>query len=350
MTKRVYLLIVGLCVFVGCGSDVVAPVGVDAEILADLNAEIKQGDYGEIHSLLVWQDGEMVAEYYYRGWDADELHYIYSVTKSFASTGIGIAVDEDLIDIEQPLFDFFADFEQALGTDGREAIVLEDVLTMTSGLEWDELSTRYGSPENDASQLVNSGNWIHYVLSREMVAEPGEQFAYSSGSSVLLSGVLEDTTENSAETYIAANLFTPLEITDYRWDGGSRQLTNTGWGLYLTPRDMLKLGQLYLQDGMWEGEQVVSADWVTASTKTQTDAGEDFEYGYQWWRYDDDHPVVAELAVNDLFFAWGFGGQFIFVVPHLDLIVVTTADNFDDSAQAFPMLPDYIFPALLFTE
>ena len=100
----------------------------------------------------------------------------------------------------------------------------------------------------------------------------------------------------------------------------------------------MRFGQLYLNEGVWEGEQIVPAGWVQTSGQTLADAGPEYDYGYQWWRFDDDNAIVTDLESNDLYFAWGFGGNFIFIVPHLDLVVVTTAENFENSSQFFPAL------------
>ena len=110
---------------------------------------------------------------------------------------------------------------------------------------------------------------------------------------------------------------------------------------------MLTFGRLYLQDGRWQEKQIVPEEWVGQSTQVQVHIDEEFDYGYQWWRFHDDSPIVESLAVNDLYFAWGYGGQFIFVIPHLQMVIVTTAGNFDESSQIFPALHDHIFLALI---
>jgi CubicO group peptidase (beta-lactamase class C family) len=225
----------------------------------------------------------------------------------------------------------------------KQAITLFHVLTMTSGFAWDEVSSDYGSRDNDVTKLGNSLDWMGYMLDRPMGNEPGQQFNYNSGNSMLLSGILMNETEQTAEEFTAEHLFEPLGITDWSWQSGPKNMTNTGWGLHLTPTDMVKIGRLYLQEGEWDGVQVVPADWVKASTEAQVTGGEEYEYGYQWWRFADGNPIVESLRKNDVFFAWGYGGQFIFVVPHQELVVVTTADNFDDATVIFQGIREFIF-------
>ncbi|KAA3665551.1 MAG: class C beta-lactamase-related serine hydrolase [Chloroflexi bacterium] len=185
---------------------------------------------------------------------------------------------------------------------------------------------------------------MKYILDRKMVAAPGTSFTYNSGATMLLGGILEKATGQSVEDYTAVTLFKPLKITKWQWDRTPKKHSNTGWGLHLRPLDMLKFGQLYLQQGNWQGKQIISQEWVTQSTQPSVYM-DNYNYAYQWWRFTDNNPIVSDLAQNDIYYAWGYGGNFIFIVPHLDLIVVTTAENFDNSAQFFPALVDHIFPA-----
>jgi CubicO group peptidase (beta-lactamase class C family) len=314
--------------------------------LPDFEAQIEAGTFGNIHSLLVWQGDEMIWESYYDSrYDAEGLHYIYSVTKSVTSAAIGIALEQEYIDsLDTRLLSFFPEIEEVENDSAeKQAVTLFHVLTMTTGFAWDEVSTAYGSRENDATKIANSLDWTAYVLDRPMVYEPGEEFVYSSGNSMLLSGILENATGQTAEDFTAEHLFEPLGITDWRWHSGPKGITNTGWGLNLTPRDMMKIGRLYLQEGEWESVQIVPADWVKASTKAQVTGRGEYAYGYQWWRFVDDNPLVESLRKNDVFFAWGYGGQFIIVVPHLELVVVTTAENFDDATIIFEGIREFIF-------
>lgn len=317
------------------------------ETLPAFEEEITAGTYGDVHSLLVWQGGEMVWESYYdTRFDAQRLHYLYSVTKSVTSAAIGIALEEGYIDsLDTRLLSFFPNLEDSLENDSpkKRAVTLFHVLTMTTGFAWDEVSTAYDSRDNDATKLSNSLDWPAYVINRPMAYEPGEHFNYSSGNSMLLSGILMKGTELTAEAFAAEHLFEPLNITEWRWESGPNNITNTGWGLYLTPADMVKFGRLYLQEGVWEGIQVVPSDWVEASTKAQVVGDEGFEYGFQWWRFEDGNPMIESLRRNDVFFAWGYGGQFIFVAPHQELVVVTTAANFDDDTRIFEGIRKYIF-------
>jgi len=317
-----------------------------AEQLALVDAKIAAGEYGNVNSLLVWHDGGLMLEAYYRGTDGSTMNQVYSVTKSITSAMIGKALQEGHItDVDEPVLPFFPEYEPVANLDGRkEMLTVEDLLTMRAGFAWDESSTIYGNDANDATRLAGSRDWTQYMLDREMAAEPGTTFTYNSGATLLLGGILAQTSGQTVEEYTVERLFEPLGITQWRWQETSTGQSNTGWGLYLRPIDMLKFGQLYLQQGRWQDAQIIPEAWVAQSTRPLVHVSDEFDYGYQWWRFADQNPVVADLAQNDLYFAWGFGGNFIFVIPHRNLIVVTTAENFEDGTRFFPALREYIFP------
>ncbi len=322
---------------------------LDPQKLSEMERRIEAGDYGNIHSLIIVRNDHMVMERYFRGYTREDLHYVYSVTKSVTSALVGIALEKKHIGgLEDKLLSFFPQYSQLENPDpDKEEIDLEDVLTMSSGLLWDEWINPYGHPQNDATLLSGSQDWIKHMLDRPMVSTPGSEFTYSSGCTMLLSGILQQTTRQTAEDFGGDNLFEYLKMK-WQWDKGPNNLTNTGWGLFLRPIDMANFGLLYLNDGKIDNEQIVTSDWIERSTKTHIDAG-NFNYGYQWWRFKDDNSVVNNLPINDLYFAWGFRGQFIFVIPHLDMVVVSTADNITESTRTFAFLRDYILGAVLNT-
>lgn len=322
------------------------PQAPPTEQLAELDAKVEAGEYGAINSLLIWHDGSLILESYYGGTGPDTMSQVYSVTKSITSAAIGQALAEGAItNLDETLLDYLPESDTIENLDGRKTrITLEDLLTMRAGFAWDESSTIYGDANNDVTQMTNSTNWIQYMLDQEMATEPGTAFTYNSGVTMLLGAILEEATGQTTEDYVAAYLFAPLEITEWRWQETPTGRSNTGWGLFMRPADMVKIGQLYLQQGAWQGEQLIAKNWVEQSTQPLVPVSEMHDYGYHWWRFADENPIVADLNVNDLFFAWGFGGNFIFVVPHLDLVVVTTAENFVNAEQFWSVLPEHIFP------
>ena len=290
------------------------PTGELAAIIADA----QNGGYGNIHSLLVYQNGELLAEEYFDGYDADSIHYQYSVTKSVASLLIGIAMDQGLItSLDQKVYDMFPEYNGSIANwDPRKAdLTLEHVLTMSAGFRWDEWTYIYTDQRNDANKMIRSDDLMKFVLDQPMAFTPGSRFTYNSGCSMLLSGFIENSTGMTTEAFANQYLFSKLGITEWYWEQGRDGKFNTGWGLHLKPRDMMKLGQLVLNNGLWNGERVVSESWLQESSRNHIN-----NYGYQWW------------LSADYFSARGWGGQVIAIVPEDNLVLVTTAGDFTGGA------------------
>jgi CubicO group peptidase (beta-lactamase class C family) len=282
-----------------------------------------------LHSLLVIRHGVIVSETYFSSYKASTLHELYSVTKSFTATLVGIALDQGFLPgVDQRVVDFFPELTFSALDERKEAMTIKDLLTMTSGLDWQE-----GDPIYRAMYI--SPNWVQFVMDLPMAAKPGDEFVYCSGCSHVLSGILQQATGEERSDFALKNLFKPLGIDKYTWENDAQGISIGGWGLSLSSRDMAKLGYLYLHEGQWDGKQVVSADWVKAATSKQiTTEGED-GYGYQWWVL----PSLGGYA------ALGLYGQTVFVAPELDLIVVTTAQE-PDHEGIFQWISDYILAAV----
>lgn len=330
--------------------------GLDSDQLNEAVSRITLGEYGDINSLLIIRNNHLVLEKYF----SPEYHgrnYRYSirsVTKSFASALIGIAIAQGKIsDIQTNLLEFFPQYKDIQHLDSRKRkITLEHVLAMTTGFLWDELSLGYGDPRNDLNNMARSQDWIKYVLDLPMSHSPGVTLEYNSGASVLLSGIIQKVTGQSAEEYAIENLFEPLGIEKWSWPIASGGVTNTGWGLSLTRLDMARFGVLFLNHGRWLDKQIIPKSWIETSTREHIKGRNDsiysmYAYGYQWWRFQNHDPTVKNLDINDVYFAWGDGGQVILVVPHLNLVVVSTAElHGGDFRLFFDVLRDYIFPAV----
>lgn len=306
--------------------------GIDSGVLAGAYEAVQEHGLN-LHSLLVIRHGYLVAEMYRYPYTADTLHDQRSVTKSNVATLVGIAINEGAISgIDAPLLSFFPD-QTVENVDARkQAITLENMLTMSSGLQWDE--------SRDILPMVSNPDWAAWMLNRSVVEEPGTHFNYSSASTNLLAAVVENATGQALADYASAKLYGPLGITHFRWDREPGGHTLGGFGLNMTPRDMAKLGYLYLHHGEWDGAQIVPAEWVAAATSPQAPVNpqDDLTYGYQWWMPADD-------AGQPAFMALGYGGQLIYVLPELDMVVVATAGGVDFDADIFPLVNDFVIPA-----
>jgi CubicO group peptidase (beta-lactamase class C family) len=336
-------------------------VGIDGAAVTKLTEHIRAGKYSNIHSLLVVRSGKLVAEAYFQGederrgrhlgsvrFDADTLHDLRSVSKSVTSALFGIALASGAIrDIEAPVLSYFPEYED-LQTSERLRIRLRDVLSMTSGLEWDESSRPYGDPLNSETAMDAADDRYRFILSRPIVAAPGARFRYSGGDTMLIAAVIERATKQRLSKYAEQVLFRPLGIERYQWITYADGTEIAASGLRLLPRDMAKFGLLYLQGGRWRDKHVVPEAWVKASTSAQAKVADrpfGFQnYGYQWWlgsARDDAHTPWI-MAV-------GNGGQRIMLIPSRDLVMVVTAGMYNRPAQTditFEVLLDGVLPAV----
>ena len=264
-----------------------------------------------LRSFLISVDGQLVEEQYYRGANERRLANLKSASKSIISILVGIAIDLGYLDgLDQPIAEFFPRFFSGTVDPVKTTITLEDLLTMQSGLETTS-NRNYG-------RWVQSQNWVRHVLSRPVVDHPGGRMIYSTGSTHLLSAIITEATGMSTLEFGRRQLAEPLGITLPSWQRDPQGIYFGGNEMLLTPRAMLKIGLLYLGCGMLDGRQIVSESWVHASLEPHTRSRySGREYGYGWWR--------RTLGGYQAHYAWGYGGQFIFVVPDLQLVVVMTS-------------------------
>jgi len=292
----------------------------------------------DVTGIVVVRQNALVFERYYNGYGPDDPIKVRSVTKSVVSALVGIALDEGELDgLDQTLGELIPDRFPPGADPGTADVTLENLLTMTSGLEWD-----LGS---DYQRLIASDNWVDLTLGLPLAAEPGTTYVYNSGGSHLLSVIVGEATGDDTADYAQARLFDPIGIPKPRWGRSPQGETIGGFGLELTPRDMAKIGYLYLNEGRWDDEQLIPADYVRASTIQQSDgdATGAAAYGYQWW--------ISTAAGYPSYFALGYGGQYIYVVPDLDLVVVVAA-GWDDDPPEFlrtprPLIEEVIAPAVI---
>ena len=336
-------------------------VGLEEGLIDQAMNRIKGGKYANVHSLLIVKDGYLVFEEYFEGhvwdyaaerfegpfvtFDRDTRHTIMSVTKAFTSALVGIAIDEGFIaDEGEKLFEFFPEYAQ-LTDEEKEMITLEHLLTMTSGLEWNEADYSYSEIENDLIQLFVQEDPVGYILAKPLIHEPGSYWYYSGGDVNLLGEVIQQSTGERMDEFAEERLFAPLGITSYEWDFINPDLVHASGSLMLRPRDMAKFGYLILNDGVWKGEQVVSSNWLD-KTKTAYIAtpwpehGE--QYGYQWWlkRFPYDGDEITALHRT------GWGGQAIAIFDDLDMVVVFTGGNYVDASPNNEIIERYILPAV----
>jgi CubicO group peptidase (beta-lactamase class C family) len=290
-----------------------------------------------LHSLIVSWRGNVLLERYYNGARASRPANIKSASKSIISALVGIAIERKLLaGVRQPIGPFFPELASASDAPKR-AITIEDLLTMRAGLE--------GTSNRNYGAWVQSRNWVRFVLSRDLIDAPGERMEYSTGSTHLLSAVLTKATGKSTWQFAQEVLARPLGFSLGQWMRDPQGIYFGGNEMVMTPMQMLAFGELYRNMGRSGSTQIVPEDWVRESFRPRTRSRfNDQRYGYGWWS--------REFAGYDTFFAWGYGGQYIFIVPELDAVVVTTAspavseERRSHRRSIFDLLEQAILPAI----
>jgi CubicO group peptidase (beta-lactamase class C family) len=314
-----------------------------------LNEKIKQGDYGDIHSLLIIRNDKIVFENYYSGYERADLHPIGASTQSVVSALTGIMLHKnDSLSLKTKIIDLLPNYASHFeNIPQKDQIEIGHLMTHTSGFWWDELSHTFGNTANDAYAMTLSKDWLSNVLTTPMIREPGLEFNYNSGNGILMAPIIQHLTGVNMEQFAEENLFSPLDISEWKWDRISDDYVNAAWGLHLRPMDLAKLGYLYLKEGLWEDQVIFDENWMRRSTRDRANVSNYFSYGYFWWKFSFYADAVRSLKNNDVYFSWGDGGQFLFVIPHLEMVVVSTAGNYSNNETlTIEMLRDYIFPSV----
>jgi CubicO group peptidase (beta-lactamase class C family) len=351
-----------------------ASVGLDEKVLAGLDADLASGKYPLVDSFAVLRCGCDVFEWtyshdygtiyakeaktrgplnarltgpynyfdpawhpYYHGTD---LHTMQSVSKTTSSVILGIAITRGdfKASLDTPLLKYFDEAKVKNVDERKRRITLRHVLTMSTGLDWNE-EVAYDDPKNDADLMEATDDWVQYVIDRPMAQEPGKVFNYSSGVSELLAYIFQKETGQDIEKYGEKYLFTPLGM-DHYWKRSPMGVVDTEGGLFLRTTDLAKIGYLYLHDGMWNGQQIVSKEWVKQSLSPFIEAEEGFKYGYKWWLL----PRTDRQGY--VWMARGFGGQRLMVFPEEDLIVVFTGWDILNDPSRDRELVNRILPAV----
>jgi CubicO group peptidase (beta-lactamase class C family) len=275
-----------------------------------------------IKGLVITRNGYIVRESYWDYNTETTTRHIFSCTKSFTGALIGVAIKEGFIDnVSQRMIDFFPNRTIDNMNARKEAITLEHLLTMTHGLDWNEWNNTYSDPDNMYNQMfLQSGNPVQFFLDLPTAYDPGTHWVYTTGASHMLSAIIQETTGMTTRAFAQEYLFDSLNMTIGGWAQDTQGINNGGTLLYVTPREMAKLGLLYLNNGTWDGQEIISEEYVTQSSTPYVSA--DLlapEYGYQWW-------IDSEEGV---FSAMGSDGQYIHVVPEYNIVMSMTA-SFND--------------------
>ncbi|MEX0963487.1 MAG: serine hydrolase [Pseudohongiellaceae bacterium] len=310
---KILLHIVSVIILLSCSAHAMA--AQDAAVPENYRrAHEAASQLPRLHSLLISRGDELVFEKYYNDRDPSRPANMKSASKSVISALVGIAIDQGLIDsVDVKLSEYFPELRAGNDTTEKQQITIENLLTMQSGLE--------STSNRNYGKWVLSDNWVEFVLNQPLVAEPGTRMLYSTGSTHLLSAILTKASGMSAKQFAQDNLAAPLGFSMSYWPQDPQGIYFGGNDMEMTPRQMLQFGRLYLNDGIYGDEQVIPSAWVQEShqPRARSPRGQGRFYGYGWW--------LRDLAGMQVPVAWGYGGQLIFVVRELDLVVVATSES-----------------------
>jgi len=352
----------GAPVAIDDGWEIASPdsVGMDGAKLCTVATRLAQRATS-VHSVVVIRHGKLVFEQYFAGYDepwgqpdgryefsATTKHDMRSASKSVTSLLVGIAIDRKLIaGVDEPVLKFFPDYA-AVMQPGWDAITLRHLLTMSSGFKWDE-ARAWTDPDNDEPHLLTEPDPLGYVLSRPIAAPPDTLWTYNGGGTELLGNIIEQVSKKPLEAFAREALFQPLGITDVEWKAYKNGKIAAAAGVRLRPRDAAKIGQLVLNRGQWNGREIVSADWIAQSITPRFQAvgyfGGTLFYGYQWWM----GRSLAGSSEIKWVGAFGWGGQRMFIVPELDLVMMTTAAQIGQPKEglaAMDILTNIVIPSV----
>lgn len=295
---------------------------LDTAIFNRINQEIFSGKYGNIHSLLVIDNNELVIEQYYNGWKKEELHFLASNTKSFNAILISIAIEQGKIkNVNQKMLDFFPEYTALKNDTLKNKITIKNLLTNTSGLLWDEQSLPVKDPDNMGVKMDKRDDWLKSSLNLSMDTIPGTKYVYSGPNNIILSEIIKRATGKNIAKFAEKHLFNPIGIKEYSWYEKNGIHDGSG-GLKLKSRDIAKYGLLHLNKGKWKENEIVSKRWIKEIFSPYIEIHYPFYSCYQW------QMAKTNLGFN-VWFIPGYGDQIINIIPALNMVIVINADNRD---------------------
>lgn len=331
--------------------------GKKGNLLDSLTIAATGNSYSDIHSIVIAKDGKLVYGKYFNGWNKDSVHDSRSAFKSITSLLAGIAVDKGFIkDVNQRVYAFFPEYQHFSGNNAwKKDMTIEHLLRMTAGFDCEE----FDGDKDCETDMMASKDWVRFSLDLPMKYKPGTHWAYMSSDPMILSGIISRAARMSIMDFAKKYLFDPMGIKHYRWTVDPSGYGMTAGSFYILSSDFVKIGQMILQKGMWNGQRIVSADWLAQSTSAPIPIPNDFSfvqfsksavaipqpayYGYYWYREE----IRTKTFRENVLFASGNGGQYLMVIERLGIVVVFTQGNYNSwkAKKAFDLLARFIIPA-----
>ncbi len=312
---------------------------LDPLLLKEMMQKIIDGTYPNVHSVLIIKDGKLVFEQYFYQYAKDSVQEMRSASKSIYSAITGIAIDKGFIKSKnKKVLSFFPEYTLNNMTDAKKRITVEDLLTQQTGLDCDISNPK---SEGNETTMDYSDDWVKFTLDLPMIDAPGKNGRYCSGNPVTLGRIVEKTTNMPLLQFAKKNLFEPLGFTNYKWYFKPDKSNAEDYcQVYLTPREMIKFGLMYLDNGMWKGKQILSSDWVNQSFEKHSII-QGVDYGYLWWlKYLEADGVKYYTKA-----AQGNGGQRIYVLKEQNMVAVITGGNYNSQSPSDELMKKYILPS-----
>ena len=327
--------------------------GIDQDLVDQMVTGVLSGELGRVETLLIARNGKLVLDEYFYGFNADRLHSIQSITKSINALLVGVAVDRgDIESVRVPAAQFFEEYEDTKWVSQEYPVSLRDMLRMSAPIDWVE-NISYADPQNTNTQMNLAPDWVEFVLNRDYIGGDEGTSTYMSGLSILLGAVVKNTTGLYPDELAMETLFRDLGVLEFVWLSAPDGTRHTGGGLFMKARDLLKIGEVIRTRGVWNGQQVISAEWVSQSIDDRLPLsrgdrpGVIEEYGYQWWipTFDIEGTSIEVILGS------GNGGQAVGIVPQLDAVFVFNGGEYagtpDPKLNRYTIIRDYILPALM---
>ncbi len=300
-------------------------VGMDSDRLYEVY-EYAANPNINTRGIIIIRYGYIVGEAYFQGYSSNTRFPSYSIAKSFLSSLFGIAINQNLVEsVDEKVSKYLVEWTNPAVEEEKQRMTIRHLLTMSSGLEWNEDDYYNDQSQNDVFIMAETGGFLQYVLAKPSINEPGTQWYYSSGDSMLLSGILERAVNMTAYEFAQEHLLRPIGAVGITWDSDPAGHTIGGWGVSAAVREYAKFGYLYLRNGEWAGQQIVPRQWVEDSTRPARD--DVTWYGYQWWLASVLQGFQGSIVPPGTFLAWGIYTQQIFVIPEEDIVIVRVGND-----------------------
>jgi len=321
-------------------------VGLQRKYFVDMVNAIRKGQFKNIHSVLVLKNNKLILESYYRGYTAKTRHDLRSTTKSITSLLVGKAIEKGYIkDVNEPIDTFLPEYQALFRKmPAKRKIQVKHFLNMSGGLDCNDWNPR--SPGHE-DKMYRTSDWLHFLLKQKVKRPPGKRFAYCTGGVVALGAFIAAKAKQSIPEFAKKHLFGPMGIVDAQWQKTPKGRTDTGGHLWLRPRDMAKIGILVLNEGVWKGKRLIAKSWIKAIQKNhiKPPIPARVGYGYLWWKRVGKNQKTGKLL--HILHTSGNGGQYIFIMPSIKMVVVFTGGNYNSPLmrQPYAIMAKYILRA-----